>query len=308
MCKTQTSVSHGFHRIRHHFVGCWVRNGRAACSCLAGCGGRTWTTSPQTQILLKASPSCRPWKTMKQWSKWSSKAEVRRWDTCQETRRVCAWLVVWQNQFGPQESKSKMLTPKTNSLTMLTKCGNHLHRWFSIMNFPMFSCGHSLRNRKQCRVADSSGKSEEGRAVAKPMSACLISTNLLSARQTSSDSGASHVPGNQELGRNSISGNTRTLVRDNVRNRATTSQQWQKTRLDHNNMQISDCRYVEKVFENLRQKLSLVENADVLNEKTHVLIRGLLMSTHQFIMGQAKMKIWLRTRTPISKSSGRCST
>ena len=39
-------------------------------------------------------------------------------------------------------------------------------------------------------------------------------------------------------------------------------------------MQISHDQYVEKVFENLRQKLSPVENADVLNEKTNVFDLG----------------------------------
>ena len=45
---------------------------------------RMWTTPPQTQIFLKASLSCTSLKTMKQWSKWSLRAEVQRWDTCQE--------------------------------------------------------------------------------------------------------------------------------------------------------------------------------------------------------------------------------
>ena len=56
---------------------------------------------------------------------------------------------------------------------------------------------------------------EEGPAVAKPRSACLVSRNPLSARQTSSlDSGASNVSVNQELGRNSVSGSTPKLARD----------------------------------------------------------------------------------------------
>ena len=43
-----------------------------------------WITYPQTHILLKVSLSCASLKTTKQWSKWSSKAEVQRWDTFQE--------------------------------------------------------------------------------------------------------------------------------------------------------------------------------------------------------------------------------
>ena len=44
---------------------------------------RMWTTSPQTQILLKVSLSCTSLKTTKQRSKWSSRGVQRR-DTCQE--------------------------------------------------------------------------------------------------------------------------------------------------------------------------------------------------------------------------------
>ena len=52
-----------------------------------------------------------------------------------------------------------------------------------------------------------------------------------------------------------------------------------RTRLDYHNMQISDNQYLKKVFENLRQKLNLSDDADVLNEKTNVLIWGLFKST-----------------------------
>ena len=49
------------------------------------------------------------------------------------------------------------------------------------------------------------------------------------------------------------------------------------SRLDNHNVQISDCRYVDKVFENLRQKLHL--RFCILDAKTNVLMWGLLMST-----------------------------
>ena len=42
-------------------------------------------------------------------------------------------------------------------------------------------------------------------------------------------------------------------------------------------MQISDCAYVDKVFDTLRQKLCL--GSDVLDEKTNVLIWRLFLST-----------------------------
>ena len=51
--------------------------------------------------------------------------------------------------------------------------------------------------------------------------------------------------------------------------------QLERTRLDYHNVQISDYRYVEKVFENLRQKLRSFS----LDAKTNVLIWGLFMST-----------------------------
>ena len=76
----------------------------------------------------------------------------------------------------------------------------------------------------------------------------------------------------------SVFGSTRKLARNKDQNPATCSKerneyipgqgscgklqrggenQLERTRLDHHNMQLSDCRYVEKVFENMRQKLRL---------------------------------------------------
>ena len=82
-------------------------------------------------------------------------------------------------------------------------------------------------------------------------------------------------------------GSTRTFAQSGVCERSGSTgksvrgveNQLARTRLDYHSLQISDCRYVDNVFENLRQKLSLMENADVLNEKTNVLIWGLFMST-----------------------------
>ena len=45
-----------------------------------------------------------------------------------------------------------------------------------------------------------------------------------------------------------------------------------RTRLGCRKMQISDNQQIEKVFHNLRQELNRSENADVLHEKTNVLI------------------------------------
>ena len=53
--------------------------------------------------------------------------------------------------------------------------------------------------------------------------------------------------------------------------------QHERTKLDYHNTQISDYRYVEKVFENLRQKLRL--SSYTHDAKTDVLIWGLFTST-----------------------------
>ena len=104
---------------------------------------------------------------------------------------------------------------------------NHLFRLFNIKNSSMFSCIHFLSNRKQSTV--SKRAQEQGPAVAKPRPACLLSRNLLSARQTSSlDLGASHVPGNREWGRNSAFVSIGKPARDRVQNPATNSQEWHR--------------------------------------------------------------------------------
>ena len=53
--------------------------------------------------------------------------------------------------------------------------------------------------------------------------------------------------------------------------------QLERTKLDYHNVQISDCRYVDKVCENLRQKLRLT--SCTLDANTNVLIGGLFMPT-----------------------------
>ena len=55
-----------------------------------------------------------------------------------------------------------------------------------------------------------------------------------------------------------------------------------RSKMEFHNMQISDHRYLEKVFKNVRKKLNLAEVAPALGVealKTNVLIWGLLMST-----------------------------
>ena len=133
-------------------------------------------------------------------------------------------------------------------------------------------------------------KTAEGPAVAKPRSVCLVSRNLLSAKQTPSvDSGASQ-------GRNSVLVSTGKLaewqkddnpflgtgkrVRRGVCERSVGTvklvrgieNQLVRTRLDYHSIQISDNQYIEKVLKNLRKNVNLSKCAQVLNQKTNVLI------------------------------------
>ena len=83
------------------------------------------------------------------------------------------------------------------------------------------------------------------------------------------------------------------LARDRVRNRATNSQEWQK---DDNPLpgtgetcaewcvceptticESPDDQYLETVFENLRQKFNLSEDAEMFHQKTDVLIWGFFL-------------------------------
>ena len=54
---------------------------------------------------------------------------------------------------------------------------------------------------------------------------------------------------------------------------------FERTRLEYHNMQISEYRYVERVFKNVRPKLNRSQNVQMLELKTYVLIWGLFVST-----------------------------
>ena len=195
---------------------------------------------------------------------------------------------------------------------MLTKSSfkrdewDHLLHLLNIMNFLMFSCSHFLSNRKQSAMSKRAQEStaKEGSAVAKPRPMNVVSRNLLSAKQTSpKDSSASKSPGNQELEQSYVSPSVRKLMRNKSRDPTAYSQERRqddtlfsstrklergddikigRTKLEFHNMRVSDHRYLERVFQNLRQKLNLAEEAPVLGVealKTNVLICGLLLST-----------------------------
>ena len=167
------------------------------------------------------------------------------------------------------------------------------------------------------RARESTAK--EGSAVAKPRPMSLVSRNLLSAKRIPpQDSSASNSPGNQEVDQSDVSSSVRKLERNNnqdptaysperrqddtlssstrelMQSREPASSastrklvrgddtQIERTRLEIHSMQISDHRYLEKVFKNLRQKLNLAEEAPVFGIEalnTNVLIWGSFMST-----------------------------
>ena len=178
--------------------------------------------------------------------------------------------------------------------------------------FLYFSCSHVLSKRKQSVVSKRAQEStaKEGSAVAKPRPMSLVSRNLLSARKTPpQDSSASNSPKNQELDQvrklvrnndqdptaysqerrqdDTPSSSTRQLVRSSESASSASTRklvrgddnQIERTRSAFHNMQVSDHRYPERVFRNLRQKLNLAEEAPVLDLKTNVLIWCLFTST-----------------------------
>ena len=78
-------------------------------------------TYPPTHILLKESLSCTFFlKTMKLWSKWSSKTEVPERDMRQEFTQLLLIGCLTESTWNPR-LKSNMWTPKTNSLTFWPK-------------------------------------------------------------------------------------------------------------------------------------------------------------------------------------------
>ena len=129
------------------------------------------------------------------------------------------------------------------------------------------------------------------------------------------DSRTSYSPGKQGLGRNSVFMRTERSARDTVQNLTASSQVWHRgdnsfpstsserseqemnqgsstrrqvrgvqnqlteVKLDHHNhnLQVSDTRYIEKFFTNVRQKLNRPEGDQMLDQRANVLIWRLLL-------------------------------
>ena len=111
---------------------------------------RMWTTSPQTHTLLKVSLSCTSLKTMKQWSKWYWGQKFNDEIRVKNPQR-CSWLVIRQNQFGPQDLNQICWHQKP---TRRHVNQSKLHTWWlgpslsNIMGSSMFSCSHFSLKKK----------------------------------------------------------------------------------------------------------------------------------------------------------------
>ena len=178
---------------------------------------------------------------------------------------------------------------------------DHLLRSLNIMNSSMYSCSHFLSNRKQSVMSKRAQQSisKEGSAVAKPRPMNLVLRNLLSAKENPpQDSSDSNSPGNQELDQSGVSSSGRKLTRNINQNPTSYSQQRQqddtqsstctrklerrdepsksasarqiergrdiricRSKMEIHNMHMSDYRYLEKVFKNLRKRLNLTEDS-----------------------------------------------
>ena len=106
--------------------------------------------SLQTWNLLVLAPCFTFSKTMNLWSRLSSKAEVQQWDTCPNPQS-CAWLVIWQDQLGPEDPNQIRWHQKTNSQTYWQKAISHVMSGtiFSVCSILAFSALPAAL--KQCR-------------------------------------------------------------------------------------------------------------------------------------------------------------
>ena len=193
----------------------------------------------------------------------------------------------------------------------------------------------SFEQKAEHHVEESSGMRDRRRACGTETEVGMLCFKKPTepSQASSLDSDAFNILVNPQLDAISVSRSTRTLVRNRVQNPATSFQEWQKddprlwstrtlvqsgvcersgsigklvrgvenqlarTRFDFHNMHISDNRYLEKVFEDLRQKLCL--RSYVLDEKTNVLIWGLFMSYLDNVFKNLRKQLNFLEKTPI---------
>ena len=133
---------------------------------------RMWATSPQTQLLLNVKRSCTFLKLTRQRSRWASKDEVQRWDTCPDSTGVALdWILA-----DLLTKESFTLDEWCNLLRLLIMNVSFLSR----SHFRSIEKANTMSNKNQER------KTGEESAEAKPRSTCLSSRNLLKQKQPSS--------------------------------------------------------------------------------------------------------------------------
>ena len=140
--------------------------------------------SPQMSSLRVKKLCCLWLKTTKQWSRWSLKEGVPRWDMfpgLTELRLIGDLIeLIWT-----PKSKLNTSTPKTNSLTFLTKNftrdeWNHLLCLFKISHFSSAVCSDTMAKRSQ----QDSGE-ERVTSKSRPMMNLVASTPSLVSSSTS---------------------------------------------------------------------------------------------------------------------------
>ena len=91
--------------------------------------------------------------TMKQWSKWSVRAEIQRWDTCQERTELRLFGHLMESMWTPKIQIKYVDTQKPTHMpterNFTRDEWDHLLHLMNIMIFSMFACSHFLSNRMQ---------------------------------------------------------------------------------------------------------------------------------------------------------------
>ena len=152
-------------------------------------------------------------------------------------------------------------------------------------------------------VKESSGKKERRRACGGEIKASEC--DIKKFERATLGSGLSYSPGNCRMGWNYDVACVERSVRDRVLNSSSSSQVWHRddnlfprceksvremnqrssteksvlgvqnqlteVKVDHHNLQVSDYRYIEKVFTNVRQKLNCLEGEQMLDQRDNVL-------------------------------------
>ena len=254
-----------------------------------------WTTSPQTQILLTASPQLYILEDNEAVIKMIIKGKKGYNETRFQNPQSGSWLVCLIESIWTPRSKSNMLTPRTNSLTFWAKV---ISRVMSGTIF--FVCWMSLISRclpQEHHVEESSGKEDRRRT-------CGVDNRdrHVWCQETWAQSNLPHWIRVLRTARGTKSwvgllfsqalGNLCEGSRTNLQGRSWTSTICKSPT-------ITTLRKSSRIFD---RSWIVRRNDQIFDQKVNALIWWL------FILGQITMKICFRTGTPASKSSRRCST